>query len=157
MRLWEKLLSSLRTTRGVDHQDRLGDGEVSLQVSQAQQQSDGAIAHAHDSDHGQPAVLRHKVHRIPRHRHTPTIPTTTVLSSSLLGVSDVMTSQDTSGVGLPEVRAAASACRRGADPVTVVAAGAVWTHCTRVGCYWTRVGGTSGSWGLRAVRTTRGQ
>ena len=30
-------------------------------------------------------------------------------------------------------------------------------HCTRVGCYWRRVGGTLGRWGLRAVRTTRGQ
>ena len=26
-----------------------------------------------------------------------------------------------------------------------------------VGCYWTRVGGTGGRWGLRAVRTTLGQ
>ena len=33
--------------------------------------------------------------------------------SCLLGVSDVMTSQDTGGMGLPEGRAAAWACRRG--------------------------------------------
>ena len=49
--------------------------------------------------------------------------------------------------GLPE----------GAGPVTVVAAGIVWMHCTRVGCYWTRVGRTLGRWGFRAVRTTLGQ
>ena len=49
--------------------------------------------------------------------------------------------------GLPE----------GAGPVTVVAAGIVWMHCTRVGCYWTRVGCTLGRWGFRAVRTTLGQ
>ena len=41
--------------------------------------------------------------------------------------------------------------------VARVAAGVVWMHCTRAGCHWTRVGGTSGRWGLRAVRTTRGQ
>ena len=45
----------------------------------------------------------------------------------------------------------------GAAPVTVVASGVVWMHCTRVGCYWRRVGCTSGRWGLRAVRTTLGQ
>ena len=45
----------------------------------------------------------------------------------------------------------------GVGPVTVVADGVVWLHCTRVGCYWTRVGGTSGRWGLRAVDTTLGQ
>jgi len=39
----------------------------------------------------------------------------------------------------------------------VVAYGVVWMHCTRAGCYWTRVGGTGGRWGLRAVRTTLGQ
>ena len=44
----------------------------------------------------------------------------------------------------------------GAVPVALVVA-IVWMHCTRVGCYWSRVGGTSGSWGLRAVRTTLGQ
>ena len=49
--------------------------------------------------------------------------------------------------GLPE----------GAGPVTVVASGIVWLNCTRVGCYWTRVGCTLGRWGLRAVRTTLGQ
>ena len=54
-------------------------------------------------------------------------------------------------------RAAASVCRRGAGPVTVVAAVVVWLHCTRCGCYWTRVGCTLGGWGLRAVRTTLGQ
>jgi len=41
--------------------------------------------------------------------------------------------------------------------VALVVAGVVWMHCTRVGCYWRRVGGTSGRWGLRAVRTTLGQ
>ena len=41
--------------------------------------------------------------------------------------------------------------------INCVAAGVVWMHCTRVGCYWRRVGGTSGRWGLRAVRTTLGQ
>ena len=30
-------------------------------------------------------------------------------------------------------------------------------HCTRVGCYWRRVGCTLGRWDLRAVRTTLGQ
>ena len=45
----------------------------------------------------------------------------------------------------------------GAVPVAVVVAGVVWMHCTRVGCYWRRVGGTLGRWGLRAVRTTLGQ
>ena len=70
--------------------------------------------------------------------------------SWLLRVSDVMTSQDIGGVGLPGGGAAASAYRRGAGPVTVVAAGVVWVHCTRVGC-------TLGRWGLRAVRTTLGQ
>ena len=30
-------------------------------------------------------------------------------------------------------RAAASVCRREADPVSVVAYGVVWTHCTRGG------------------------
>ena len=49
--------------------------------------------------------------------------------------------------GLPE----------GAGPVSVVVAGVVWMHCTRVGCYWTRVGCTLGRWGFRAVRTTLGQ
>jgi len=44
-----------------------------------------------------------------------------------------------------------------AAPVTVVAAVVVWVHCTRGGCYWTRVGCTLGGWGLRAVRTTLGQ
>ena len=38
-----------------------------------------------------------------------------------------------------------------------VPAGVVWAHCTRAGIYWMRVGGTAGRWGLRAVRTTRGQ
>ena len=41
--------------------------------------------------------------------------------------------------------------------VTVVAAGVVWVHCTKVGRYWRRVGGASGRWGLRAVDTTLGQ
>ena len=77
--------------------------------------------------------------------------------SWLLRVSDVMTSQDTGGVRLRDGRTAASVCRREADPVSVVAYGVVWTHCTRGGCYWTRVGCTSGRWGLRAVRTTLGQ
>ena len=45
----------------------------------------------------------------------------------------------------------------GAGPVTVVASGVGWVHCTRGGCYWSRVGGTGGRWGLRAVRTTLGQ
>ena len=68
-----------------------------------------------------------------------------------------MTSQDAAWVRLPDGRAAASVCRRGAAPVTVVAAVVVWMHCTRGGCYWTRVGCTLGGWGLRAVRTTLGQ
>ena len=34
----------------------------------------------------------------------------------------------------------------------------VWgVYCTRVGCYWRRVGDTAGRWGLRAVSTTLGQ
>ena len=57
---------------------------------------------------------------------------------------------------LPDGRAADSPCRRGAL-VTVVAYGVVWMHCTRMGCYWTRVGSTGGRWGLRAVRTPLGQ
>ena len=32
------------------------------------------------------------------------------------------------------------------DPVTLVAAGLIWMHCARVGCYWTRVEGTAGRW-----------
>ena len=67
-----------------------------------------------------------------------------------------MTSQDTGGVRLSHGRAADSPCRRGAL-VTVVAYGVAWMHCTRVGRHWRRVGGTSGRWGLRAVRTTLGQ
>ena len=58
---------------------------------------------------------------------------------------------------LPDGRAAVSACRSGAAPVSVVVAGVVWMYCTRVGCYWRRVGGTLGRWGLRAVGTTLGQ
>ena len=58
---------------------------------------------------------------------------------------------------LPDERAAASVCRSGAPSVTVVAYSVVWMHCTRGGCYWTRVGCTLGRWGLRAVRTTLGQ
>ena len=68
-----------------------------------------------------------------------------------------MTSQDTGGVRLPDGRAAASVCRRGAAPVTVVAYSVVWMQCTRVGCYWRRVECTLGRWGLRAVGTTLGQ
>ena len=71
-----------------------------------------------------------------------------------------MTSQDTGGVRLPDGREMGELLFRpvgGAGPVTVVAAGIVWMHCTRVGCYWTRVGCTLGRWGLRAVRTTLGQ
>ena len=45
----------------------------------------------------------------------------------------------------------------GAAPVALVVAGVVWMHCTRAGCYWRRVGGTLGRWGLRAVGTTLGQ
>ena len=45
----------------------------------------------------------------------------------------------------------------GAAPVSVVASGVVRANCTRVGCYWMRVGCTLGRWGLRAVRTTLGQ
>ncbi|MEA1303975.1 homocysteine S-methyltransferase family protein [Actinomyces oris] len=41
--------------------------------------------------------------------------------------------------------------------INCVAPGVVWMYCTRVGCCWRRGGGTSGGWGLRAVRTTRGQ
>ena len=57
---------------------------------------------------------------------------------------------------LPDGRAADSPCRRGVL-VTVVAYGVVWMHCTRMGCYWMRVGSTGGRWGLRAVRTPLGQ
>ena len=76
--------------------------------------------------------------------------------SCLLGVSGVMTSQDAGG-GSAGGESCCLGLSEGADPVTVVAAGVVWMHCTRVGCYWTRVGGTAGRWGLRAVRTTCGQ
>ena len=41
--------------------------------------------------------------------------------------------------------------------VALVAPGVVWAQCTRAGCYWGRVGGTPGRWGLRAVRTALGQ
>ena len=58
---------------------------------------------------------------------------------------------------LPDGRAAASVRRRGAAPVIVVAYGVIWMHCTRAGCYWTRVGCTLGGCGLRAVCTTLGQ
>ena len=34
----------------------------------------------------------------------------------------------------------------------MVASGVVRANCTRVGCYWMRVGCTLGRWGLRAVR-----
>ena len=46
---------------------------------------------------------------------------------------------------------------RGGVPVALVVAGVAWMHCTRVGCYWRRVGCTLGRWGLRAVGTTLGQ
>ena len=71
--------------------------------------------------------------------------------------SAVMTSQDTGGVGLPGGGGSCFGLLEGVGPVAVVAAVVVWVHCTRVGCYWTRVGGTGGRWGLRAVRTTLGQ
>ena len=66
---------------------------------------------------------------------------------------------------LPKHRWGASArwesCRFGLSErsalVTVVAAGVVWVHCTKVGRYWRRVGGASGRWGLRAIDTTLGQ
>ena len=71
-----------------------------------------------------------------------------------------MTSHDTGGVRLPDGREMGELLFRpvgGAAPVAVVVAGLVWMHCTRVGCYWTRVGCTGGRWGFRAVRTTLGQ
>ena len=68
-----------------------------------------------------------------------------------------MTSQDTGRGWVCQVRELLLWPVEGAGPVTVVASGVGWVHCTRVGCYWSRVGGTSGSWGLRAVRTTLGQ
>ena len=45
----------------------------------------------------------------------------------------------------------------GAGPVALVVAGVAWMQCTRVGCYWRRVGCTGGRWGVRAVGTTLGQ
>ena len=77
-----------------------------------------------------------------------------LMTSESFGCHDI--SRHRLSVCLPDGRAADSPCRRGAL-VTVVAAGVVWMHCTRVGCYWRRVGGTAGRWGLRAVRTTLGQ
>ena len=71
-----------------------------------------------------------------------------------------MTSHDTGGVRLPDGREMGELLFRpvgGAAPVALVVAGLVWMHCTRVGCYWTRVGCTGGRWGFRAVRTTLGQ
>ena len=71
-----------------------------------------------------------------------------------------MTSQDTGWVGLPDGREMGELLFQpvgGADPVALVAYGVVRTHCTRVGCYWRRVGCTLGRWDLRAVRTTLGQ
>jgi len=64
-----------------------------------------------------------------------------------------MTSQDTGWVRLPDGREMGELLLRpvgGAAPVSVVVAGVVWMHCTRVGC-------TLGRWGLRAVGTTLGQ
>ena len=71
-----------------------------------------------------------------------------------------MTSQDTGWVRLPDGREMGELLFRpvgGAAPVALVVAGVAWMHCTRVGCYWRRVGCTLGRWGLRAVRTTLGQ
>ena len=75
----------------------------------------------------------------------------------LLGGSDVTTSQNTGGARLPDGRAAASACRRGAP-------WSLWWLPASSGCTARRWGatgrgwgGTSGRWGLRAVDTTLGQ
>ena len=77
--------------------------------------------------------------------------------SWLLGGSDVTTSQNTGGARLPDGRAAASACRRGAP-------WSLWWLPASSGCTARRWGatgrgwgGTSGRWGLRAVDTTLGQ
>ena len=78
-----------------------------------------------------------------------------LMTSESFGCHDI--SRHRLSVCLPDGRAAASVCRRGAGPVAVVVAVVVWVHCTRGGCYWTRVGCALGRWGLRAVRTTLGQ
>ncbi len=68
-----------------------------------------------------------------------------------------MTSQDTGRGWVCRTESCCIGLPEGSAPVTVVASGIVRANCTRVGCYWTRVGCTSGRWGLRAVRTTLGQ
>ena len=68
-----------------------------------------------------------------------------------------MTSQDTGRGGSAGWESCCFGLPERGAPVTVVASGIVRANCTRVGCYWRRVGCTSGRWGLRAVRTTLGQ
>ena len=73
---------------------------------------------------------------------------------------DAAGARDTIAAGVRLAKAAAWAVKEAivvAVGINCVAPGVVWMHCTRVGCYWRRVGGTSGRWGLRAVRTTLGQ
>ena len=68
-----------------------------------------------------------------------------------------MTSQDTGRGWVCRMGELLHRPAGGAAPVSVVVAGVVRANCTRVGCYWMRVGCTLGRWGLRAVRTTLGQ
>ena len=71
-----------------------------------------------------------------------------------------MTSQGTGGASGSVLIAVACLVGRGLTGLLAVvrmAPGIVWTQCTKVGCYWRRVGCTPGRWGLRAVRTTLGQ
>ena len=60
--------------------------------------------------------------------------------SWLLGGSDVTTSQNTGGARLPDGRAAASACRRGAP-------WSLWWFPASSGCTARRWGATGGGWG----------
>lgn len=71
-----------------------------------------------------------------------------------------MTSQGTGGASGSVLIAVACLAGRGLTGLLAVvrmAPGIVWTQCTKVGCYWRRVGCTPRGQGARAVGTTPGQ